>query len=117
MPVVYRLGEVFVLPSRGPGETWGLAINEAMACGRAVVASEKVGCAPDLIENRENGFVFPANDRTALQEILRTLINDETLRLRMGHASEERIQEWSIERAAKRHEEAILKHLGEMKRV
>jgi glycosyltransferase involved in cell wall biosynthesis len=34
MPTVYRLGDVLVLPSRGPGETWGLALNEAMACAR-----------------------------------------------------------------------------------
>ncbi len=31
MPAVYRLGDVFVLPSQGPEETWGLALNEAMA--------------------------------------------------------------------------------------
>ena len=50
MPAVYRLGDVFVLPSQGPEETWGLALNEAMASGRAVIASDKVGGACDLIE-------------------------------------------------------------------
>ncbi len=34
MPLVYRLCDIFVLPSMGPGETWGLAVNEAMACKR-----------------------------------------------------------------------------------
>jgi len=111
MPVVYRLGQVFVLPSRGPGETWGLAINEAMACGRAVVASDKVGCAPDLIEARKNGFVFPADDRRALEEILSTLVRDTDLRNRMGRVSEERIQGWSIERSAEQHEKAVSAHL------
>lgn len=32
MPVVYRLSDVFVLPSKS-GETWGLAVNKALACG------------------------------------------------------------------------------------
>ncbi|MEY5012281.1 MAG: hypothetical protein RLZZ253_3420 [Verrucomicrobiota bacterium] len=40
MPVVYRLGDVMVLPS-AHGETWGLAVNEAQACGRPVLVSEK----------------------------------------------------------------------------
>lgn len=47
MPIVYRLGNVFCLPSNS--ETWGLAVNEAMACGKSVIASDKVGCAVDLV--------------------------------------------------------------------
>jgi len=46
MPAVYRLGDVLVLPSRGPGETWGLAMNEALACGCLLIASDRVGRAP-----------------------------------------------------------------------
>ena len=61
MPVVYRLADIFVLPSRGPGETWGLAMNEAMACGKVVVASEKCGGAIDLIKNGENGYIIHPN--------------------------------------------------------
>ena len=58
MPVVYRLADIFVLPSSGPGETWGLSINEAMASGRMVIASNKCGGAVDLIEAGKNGFVI-----------------------------------------------------------
>jgi glycosyltransferase involved in cell wall biosynthesis len=66
MPVVYRLGDVLVLPSIGPGETWGLAINEAMACGRPVIVSNKCGAAADMVKNNENGFVFKAGDENDL---------------------------------------------------
>jgi glycosyltransferase involved in cell wall biosynthesis len=48
MPLVYRMANLFCLPSQGPEETWGLAVNEAMACGRLVIVSDKVGCAIDL---------------------------------------------------------------------
>src|ERR1700722_16901914 len=61
MPAVYRLGDVFVLPSRQ--ETWGLALNEAMACGRAVIASTMVGAACDLIHSGKDGWMFEAGDR------------------------------------------------------
>jgi glycosyltransferase involved in cell wall biosynthesis len=52
MPIVYRLGDILCLPSKGPGETWGLAINEAMASGRPVIVTDKVGCAQDLLRDR-----------------------------------------------------------------
>jgi len=70
MPLAYRLGDVFVLPSRGPGETWGLALNEAMACGRPVIASSRVGGARDLV-SLDTGWTFAAGDHAALANLLR----------------------------------------------
>jgi len=60
MPLVYRLGDAFVLPS--VSETWGLAVNEAMACGRPALVSDRVGCHADVIRPGENGEVFAADD-------------------------------------------------------
>jgi glycosyltransferase involved in cell wall biosynthesis len=117
MPVVYRLGDVFVLPSRGPGETWGLAINEAMACGRAVVASTKVGCAPDLIEDGTNGFVFESENEEALAETLQLLVDRPDLRARMGAASARRIEDWSLDEAARRLVCAVRAHAESETRV
>ena len=57
MPIVYRLADIFVLPSVGPGETWGLAINEALGCGVPVIASNKCGGAIDLLES-SNGLII-----------------------------------------------------------
>jgi glycosyltransferase involved in cell wall biosynthesis len=61
MPVVYRLGHVFVLPS-GWGETWGLAVNEALSSGRRVLVSDRVGCATDVVHPGINGDVFRMED-------------------------------------------------------
>ena len=60
MPVVYRLADVYTLPSAS--ETWGLAVNEALASGRRVLISDRVGCAPDLIRSEMQGEVFRWND-------------------------------------------------------
>jgi glycosyltransferase involved in cell wall biosynthesis len=106
MPVVYRLGDVFVLPSRGPGETWGLAVNEAMACGCAVVVSDKVGCAPDLVDEK-NGAVVPAENVKALRHALGDLLEDPERPERMGHQSRERIADWSVETAVEQTAEAV----------
>jgi glycosyltransferase involved in cell wall biosynthesis len=61
MPSVYRLGDVLVLPSLGPGETWGLAMNEAMACGIPIFGSTKCGGSIDLIDD-SCGLIFDPND-------------------------------------------------------
>jgi glycosyltransferase involved in cell wall biosynthesis len=61
MPVVYRLADIFVLPS-AYGETWGLVLNESLACGRRVIASDKVGGAPDLISSQAEGAIFKTGD-------------------------------------------------------
>ncbi len=67
MPLVYRLCDIFVLPSIGPGETWGLAVNEAMACERPVIVSSKCGCAPDLTEENKTGWVFEPGEEGDLK--------------------------------------------------
>jgi len=62
MPIWYRVADVFCLPSRGPGETWGLAVNEALACGCSVIVSDRVGCAEDLVKGKSLGAVFSWNN-------------------------------------------------------
>lgn len=105
MPVVYRLGDLFVLPSRTV-DTWGLGVNEAMACGRPVVVSSQVGCAPDLVKS-DNGAIVRPNDPIALRDTLNTLLNDRERLRSMGRRSAERITKWSTEEAAERTAAAI----------
>ncbi|MDF3079265.1 MAG: glycosyltransferase family 4 protein [Sphingobacteriaceae bacterium] len=77
MPVLYQACDIYCLPSKGPGETWGLAVNEAMASGRAVLVSDRVGCAADLVKPGKNGYVFRSGSDISLKEnIQRMLSND-----------------------------------------
>ena len=62
MPAHYLLADLFVLPSRGPSETWGLAVNEAMHMGLPCLVSDIVGCQRDLVTDGETGWVFRADD-------------------------------------------------------
>jgi glycosyltransferase involved in cell wall biosynthesis len=61
LPSVYSSADIIVLPSNS-SETWGLVINEAMACGVPAAVSEAVGCAPDLVENGVTGATFADGD-------------------------------------------------------
>jgi len=106
MPAVYRLGDVFVLPSRS--ETWGLAMNEAMASGRCVIAGSKVGGARDLIDPGTNGWVFESGQRDDLRRALRLArtVGSAALR-RMGLAARLSIADWSTDVAAKKIAESL----------
>lgn len=97
MPVVYRVADIFMLPSNGPGETWGLALNEAMACGKPVVASFKAGGAIDLIKENVNGFIICDNDSTQFEGFLQASLKDKDLLLPMGKASEVIIRNFCFE--------------------
>lgn len=65
LPAVYASADLLVLPSDGR-ETWGLVVNEAMACGIPAVVSDAVGCGPDLVDEGATGAVFPFGDVAAL---------------------------------------------------
>ncbi len=58
MPSRYLLADLFVLPSRGSYETWGLAVNEAMHLGVPALVSDRVGCQRDLVTDGDTGWVF-----------------------------------------------------------
>jgi glycosyltransferase involved in cell wall biosynthesis len=74
MPLVYRLADCVVLPS-AYGETWGLAVNEALASGRPALVSDRVGCAQDLIRPGENGCVFRSDEWADFRVQLGTLMD------------------------------------------
>jgi glycosyltransferase involved in cell wall biosynthesis len=60
-----------------------------------VIASDRVGAAPDLIREGKTGFTYPCGDVDALAGLIReTLSDDERLR-QMGQAARRRMQAWS----------------------
>jgi glycosyltransferase involved in cell wall biosynthesis len=57
MPREYQAADVLVFPTLE--DVWGLAVNEALLCGRPVVCSRYAGCASELLDP-EN--IFDPND-------------------------------------------------------
>jgi len=95
LPRLFELCDVFVLPSIH--EPWGLIVNEVMNASRAVVVSDQVGCAPDLVRDGMNGFIFPALDIDTLSAVLRRFIEDPSLAPVMGKQSAAAIAGYSFE--------------------
>jgi glycosyltransferase involved in cell wall biosynthesis len=91
----YAMADVFVLPSRS--EPWGFVLNEGMEFGLPLVVSEAVGAGPDLVRHGENGFIFPVGDVSSLARDLAVLVDNESLRHRMGQTSRSIIEAFSPE--------------------
>src|ERR1035437_9285000 len=98
MPIVYRLGDVFVLPSKGPIETWGLSVNEAMASSRAIIVSNRCGCGIDLIKEGVNGYIFRRNNLKDLVNKMNLVIKNKSRLQEMGNKSLEIIKQWSFDK-------------------
>ncbi len=73
VPDVLAMSNVLVLPSSS--EPWGLVVNEAMACGLPVIVSDRCGCAPDLVHEGKNGFVFTYDQPDQLTQLMLRFIN------------------------------------------
>ena len=94
MPIVYRLGDLFILPSAS--ETWGLAVNEALACGRPVLVSDKVGCADDVVDP-SCGRVFRWSEPSSLLTAIRELAHSHEL-AEMGRSGKRRAWHFDVAR-------------------
>jgi glycosyltransferase involved in cell wall biosynthesis len=84
LPAYYRLADVLAFPSLRDGLP--NALLEAMACERAVVATE-VGGIPDVLHHQETGLLVPPGDATSLAEALLALLSDPEQRGRLGQAA------------------------------
>jgi glycosyltransferase involved in cell wall biosynthesis len=94
MPAVYRMGDVYIMPSLS--ETWGMGVNEAMACGKPVMASKMVGSAADLVLEERTGIVFSLPDTRKCVDYLRRMSEDRRLLGQMGANARVHIQSFSF---------------------
>lgn len=93
IPLFYQACDLFCLPSNN--ESWGLAINEAMACGKAVLISEKCGAAADLVH--DNGVTFTNGNYDDLQKKLGYYLSNPALLKIAGISSRKIIRNWSFQ--------------------
>jgi glycosyltransferase involved in cell wall biosynthesis len=89
----YGRADALIFPTHS--DAWGLVVNEAMACGLPVIATDVAGCVADLVESGVNGFVVKVSDITALTQAMATLSENLMLRQTMGEASTRRIRGFS----------------------
>lgn len=107
MPVVYRLANIFVLPSQS--ETWGLAVNEAMACSCALLVSDKCGCYSDLVIEGKNGYIFKSDNVQDLFFKIDLLVQHTSKITEMGKTSLQIVKGWNYDKVCNTIERVCLK--------
>ena len=96
IPEILAASDLFVLPSTLP-DSFPTVILEAMASGLPVIASVSGG-ACEMVVAGETGFLFPISEGSSAVSALRTLIENQELRKKMGQAARSRvINQYSLE--------------------
>lgn len=98
LPHYYGAADVGIFPSIGD-EAFGITIAEAMSCAKPVIGSY-VGGIPEVVGNEETcGLLVPPNDPAELAMAMRRMVDDASLRVRLGNAARARIERlytWDI---------------------
>ena len=115
LPRWYATGDVFVSPASG-NESFGIVLIEAMASGRAVVASDIPGYR-SVVNPGENGVVVPPGDVRALASALVELVEDPAQRKALAEAGRARALEFSWPRVTDRIEEIYRDILARRARI
>lgn len=102
--------DIFVLPSRHEG--CSLALLEAMAAGRPVVATN-VGGSPEVILSGVDGYIIPMNDAISLSNTIQLLLADKQHRISIGKAARRKVAaEFTLQKTIEDTVKVYLKLLG-----
>jgi glycosyltransferase involved in cell wall biosynthesis len=94
----YALAQALILPTYS--DTWGLVVNEAMACALPIVVSDAAGCVPDLVHEGKNGWRFGPRDIDRLSRAMWEVCDQPESAARMGATSFELIQSYTPQACA-----------------
>jgi L-malate glycosyltransferase len=88
--------DLFVMSSVTEG--LGTSLLDAMACGKAVVATE-AGGIPEVVDDQVTGMLVPPRNHQAMATAIVRVLRDEALRRRMGDAGLARVRaRFTVER-------------------
>lgn len=97
----YRASNLSVLLSRG--EAWGLVINESMANGIPVIATDACVGALELIKNGRNGYVVSVDDVNNTIKHIEEILYDDVTNNKFADEAIETIKSYSIEIMVQEH--------------
>lgn len=109
LPAYYAAADVLVLPSEY--ETWGLVVNEAMACGLPCIVSDTCGAAIDTILEGETGFTYPMGDVQRLAKLMKFMADNKQARREMGRHAAAHVRNFSVTSTVSALEDA-LRYIG-----
>lgn len=105
LDLYYKAADCFVLPTRE--DIWGLVINEAMARGLPVIATDMCLAGQEMIRNGVNGYLVPTENESKLREAMLKIMQDDDLRNLMSEQSIETAKRYTIETMAEAYQKEI----------
>jgi glycosyltransferase involved in cell wall biosynthesis len=90
--LAYHAAEVLAFPSER--EPWGVVVQEAMAAGLTVIASDAVGSAHELVTDNVSGRIFSVGNLQELREAILDVTGERTGDYR--HHAREALAAWRI---------------------
>lgn len=110
LPAFFTASDLFVIPSKD--EQWGVVVNEAMNGGCAILASDEVGSAPELVIEGKTGYLYPAGDTSKLENALNTALADPAQLKQTGEHARKHIASYN----ASRIRDGLSAAIGELRR-
>ena len=105
MAEAYLAADALVLPSTA--ETWGVVVNEAMACGRPCFVSDGVGAGPDMVRTDETGAIFSVGNTEAMGTTLAKFAANKEQINWMGEQAREQSENYTLKVAVERTVRAV----------
>jgi glycosyltransferase involved in cell wall biosynthesis len=96
LPQWYFNALMFICPSFY--EPWAFVVNEAMAAGLPIIATQAVGAARALIKNGENGFIIKEKDSEQLALKMKELLENEELRKKLSENSYKTQKKYTLDK-------------------
>ena len=97
----YRAADISVLLTRG--DVWGLVVEEAMANGLPVIATDKCLAATAIIRNGENGYIVPVDSPGETRDVLMKYLLEDEKKAVLSKACINSIGKYTIENMANYH--------------
>lgn len=97
LPRYYAMADVFVMTS-GPGETFGLVVNEAMCFSLPLLLSNGVPSSLDFVDEGQNGYVYKIGDINDLANKLDSMLKYPIHMAKMGQKSLEIVSGYTYEK-------------------
>ena len=76
-----------------------MVVNEAMACGRPCLVSDRVGCGPDLVLAHKTGVIFPHGNVAGLSSAMVSLAASPVQSAEMGRKAQNHLKQYSVQKA------------------
>jgi glycosyltransferase involved in cell wall biosynthesis len=109
----WSIADIFVFPSRN--DVWGLVLNEALAFGLPIVATNGAGGSFELVVENKNGYIIDVDNINEMAEKVRIILQDEELKENFGKYSIKLSKSYTPKEMASRHLEVFRGFLHQQK--